>query len=140
MQPVTPANNRGDSDRGIVSISSDHSFEDTVQRLQSSFRAHGIKIFATIDQRAEAAAVGLTLPPATLVIFGNPTAGTPLMMARPLCGIDLPLKVLVTEATPGTVMVSFNASTYLLERHSLAAAFLNNLAPAERLIAGAVTK
>jgi uncharacterized protein (DUF302 family) len=140
VQPVTLAIDRSDGNRGIVSISSQYSFEDTVQRLHSSFLTHGIKVFATIDQRAEAAAVGLTMPPTTLVIFGNPTAGTPLMMARPLCGIDLPLKVLVMEAKPGTVIVSYNASTYILERHSLAVAFLGNLVPAERLIADAVTK
>ena len=131
---------RSDNDPGIVSISSRHSFEDTLHRLLSSFLAQGIKVFATIDQQAEAAAVGLTMPATTLVIFGNPKAGTPLMLARPLCAIDLPLKVLVTEVTPGTVTVSFNAGTYLLERHSLPAAFLDNLAPAERLISAAVTK
>ena len=128
------------SDRGIVSIRSAYPFADTVRRLLSAFADQSVKVFATIDQKAEATAVGLTMPPTTLIIFGNPRAGTPLMLAQPLCGVDLPLKVLVTEATPGEVMVSFNAATYILERHSLSAELLKNLAPAERLIAGAVAK
>ena len=125
---------------GIVSIRSPYPFTDTVQRLHSTFADHGVKVFASIDQRAEAAAVGLTMPPTTLIVFGSPKAGTPLMLARPLCGVDLPLKVLVSESTPGEVMVSFNAATYILERHSLPLELANNLVPAERLIAGAVAK
>jgi len=124
---------------GIVSIRSPHPFADTVQRLLAAFANHGLKVFATIDQRAEAAAVDLTMPPTTLVIFGNPKAGTPLMLEQPLSALDLPLKALVTEATPGEVIVSFNAAAYILQRHSLSADLSNNLAPAERLIAGAVT-
>jgi len=128
------------SDRGVVSISSAYPFADTVQRLLSAFADHSLKVFATIDQKAEATAVGLTMPPTTLIIFGNPKAGTPLMLAQPLCGVDLPLKVLVTEATPGEVSVSFNAATYILERHSLSADLLKNLTPAELLITSAVAK
>jgi uncharacterized protein (DUF302 family) len=125
---------------GIVSIRSPYPFADTVQRLHSAFADHGVKVFASIDQRAEAAAVGLAMPPTTLIVFGSPKAGTPLMLARPLCGVDLPLKVLVSESTPGEVMVSFNAATYILERHSLPLELANNLVPAERLIAGAIAK
>jgi uncharacterized protein (DUF302 family) len=78
------------------------------------------------------------MPPTTLIIFGNPKSGTPLMLAQPLSGIDLPLKALVSESVPGEVIVSFNAATYIIERHSLSAELLSNLVPAERLIAGAV--
>ncbi len=125
---------------GTVSIPSPYPFADTVQRLHSAFATHGLKVFATIDQRAEAAAVGLTMPPTTLVIFGNPGAGTPVMVEQPLAALDLPLKVLVTESTPGEVTVSFNAAAYIVRRHSLSPKLLNNLAPAEGVIAGAITK
>jgi uncharacterized protein (DUF302 family) len=128
------------TERGIVSLRSAYPFADTVRRLLSGFADHGAKVFATIDQRAEATAVGLIMPPTTLIIFGSPKAGTPLMLEQPLCGVDLPLKALVTEATPGEVMVSFNTATYIIERHSLSAELLKNLAPAERLIALAVAK
>jgi uncharacterized protein (DUF302 family) len=126
--------------RGVVSIPSSYPFGETVQRLLAAFAGHGLTVFATIDQAAEAAAVGLTMPPTTLIVFGNPKAGTPLMLAQPLCGINLPLKVLVTESTPGEIRVSFNTATYIIERHSLSSELANNLAPAERLIAGAIVK
>jgi uncharacterized protein (DUF302 family) len=124
---------------GIVSIPSPYPFADTVQRLLSALASHGIKIFVTIDQKAEAAAVGLTMPPTTLLLFGNPKAGTPIMLEQPLAALDLPLKALVTEPTPGEVIVSFNTAAYILQRHSLAAELSNNLTPAERAITAAVT-
>src|SRR5215468_5926393 len=93
---------------GIVSIPSPYPFAETVQRLLSALSDHGLKVFATIDQRAEAAEAGLTMPPTTLLIFGNPKAGTPVMLAQPLAALDLPLKALVTEPAPGEVIVSLN--------------------------------
>ena len=126
------------SDNGIVSIRSGFGFADTLQRLLAVFDSHGIKVFATIDQQAEAAAVGLSMPPATLLIFGNPKAGTPLLVKQPLSALDLPLKVLVTESSPGDVRVSFNATAYILQRHGLPSEFSANLAPAERLIENVV--
>ena len=124
---------------GIVSIPSPYPFADTVQRLLSALTGHGIKIFSTIDQKAEAATVGLMMPPTMLLLFGNPKAGTPIMLEQPLAGLDLPLKALVTEPTPGEVIVSFNTAAYILQRHSLAAELSNNLTPAERAITAAVT-
>jgi uncharacterized protein (DUF302 family) len=123
---------------GIVSLRSPYSFADTVQRLLSAFANHGLKVFAAIDQKAEAAAVALTMPPTTLLLFGNPKAGTPIMLTQPLAALDLPLKALVTEAAPGEVIVSFNAAAYILQRHSLPDELSTNLAPAESVIAGAI--
>lgn len=97
------------SNNGIANIASPFLFADTVHRLLSAFADHGIKVFVTIDQQTEASAAGLGLPPTTLIVFGNPKAGTPLMLARRASGIDLPLKVLVVEAVPGQVTVIFNA-------------------------------
>ncbi len=137
---MTSSSTNSNADRGVVSVRSLYTFADTVQRLLAAFADHSIKVFATIDQRAEAIAAGLTMPPTTLIIFGNPQAGTPLMLAQPRSGVDLPLKALVTEPEPGQVMVSFNAATYIIERHSLSAELLNNLVPAELLITAIVTK
>jgi uncharacterized protein (DUF302 family) len=119
---------------GVVSLASPFPFAETVQRLLSGFAERGIKVFATIDQRAEAQAVGLTLPATTLIVFGNPKAGTPVMTAQPQSALDLPLKVLVSEPVPGQVSVSFNAASYIVKRHSLPPALASNLAPAEQLI------
>jgi uncharacterized protein (DUF302 family) len=132
---VTPHNPSAANNRGVVSLMSPYPFADTVRRLLSAFADHGIKVFATIDQQAEASAPGLTMPPTTLIVFGNPKAGTPLMLAQPQSGVDLPLKVLVSESVPGQVFVSFNAAAYIIERHSLPPELEPNLAPAGRLIA-----
>jgi uncharacterized protein (DUF302 family) len=126
------------TNRGVISVRSQYPFAETVQRLVAAFASHGLKVFATIDQTAEAVAVGLTLRPTTLILFGNPKAGTPLMVAQPLAAMDLPLKALVTESAPGEVCVSFNSATYVLERHGLGAEFTDKLAPAEHLIRATV--
>ena len=128
------------SSRGVVSLASPYPFAETVRRLLSAFADHGIKVFVTIDQQAEALAVGLSMPPTTLIVFGNPKAGTPLMLAQPQSGLDLPLKVLVSESAPGQVSVSVNAAAYIIDRHGLPPELKSNLAPAERLIADALQR
>ena len=126
---------RADESAGIVTLQSPYAFGDTVQRLLGALADHQIKVFATIDQRAEAIAAGLSMPPTTLILFGNPKAGTPVMLASLVSGIDLPLKALVVEPEPGRVHVVMNATAYLIQRHALPQALVANLLPAERLIA-----
>ncbi len=125
---------RNDS-AGIASFKSPYAFDDTVQRLLAALANHGVKVFATIDQQAEALAVGLSMSPTALILFGNPMAGTPLMLANPQSGVDLPLKALVVESQ-GSVDVIINSAKYIIERHALPAELIANLAPVERLIAG----
>jgi uncharacterized protein (DUF302 family) len=120
---------------GVVSFRSPYAFDDTVRRLLKALADHGIKVFTTIDQQAEALAVGLSMPPTTLILFGNPKGGTPLMLANPLSGIDLPLKALVIESPKNEVDVIINSTAYIIGRHSLPAQLAANLTPAERLIA-----
>jgi uncharacterized protein (DUF302 family) len=133
---MEPASNASAVPQGIVSLRSPYPFRETVQRLLAAFADKGIKVFATIDQRAEALAVGLSLPPTTLILFGNPKAGTPLMLANPQAGVDLPLKVLVYERSPGDVIVSFATAAEIGRRHGLAPELIATIAPSERLVAG----
>ncbi len=126
------------SARGIVTLRSPHPFPQTVRCLLDAFAARGVKVFAIIDQQAEAAAAGLTMPRTTLIVFGNPRAGTPLMLAQPLAALDLPLKLLVTESAAEEVTVAFNAVSYIIARHALPAALAANLAGAEKLIGEAL--
>jgi len=79
----------------IVTKLSPRSVPGTVARLTGILSDKGQKVFAVIDQSAEASAAGLTLRETVLVIFGNPAAGTLVMQAAPLSAVDLPLKVLV---------------------------------------------
>jgi uncharacterized protein (DUF302 family) len=119
---------------GIIELKSPYPFTDTVQRLLAAFSEKGIKVFVVIDQQAEAHAVGLVMPPTTLIIFGSPKAGTPIMLANPRAGIDLPLKVLVCELQPGHVTVMSTAASELVARHSMPAGYVANLLPAEQLV------
>jgi uncharacterized protein (DUF302 family) len=119
---------------GVASLDSPFPFPVTVQRLLAAFSGHGIKVFATWDQQAEAHAVGLSMPPTTLIVFGNPASGTPLMLAQPQSALDLPLKVLVVEAPTGQVSVCFNTPQYVIQRHALPEHLCANLAPAFTLV------
>jgi len=107
-----------DSAMDIVTKLSDRSVTDTVSALTSMISAKGMKLFAVIDQSAEARQAGLSLRETTLVIFGSPAAGTPVMVASPLAALDLPLKVLVW-ADDGQTKVSYYAPSVLAARHHL---------------------
>ena len=126
-----------DRDNGLIHLPSQHSVDDTVQRLQSLLREKGINLFAVIDHSGEAEKVGLPMNPTTLLIFGNPKGGTPLMIAAPSVAIDLPLKILVAQDADGKVWVSYNSPAYLKERHNLPAELLQNIAVVEALATAA---
>src|SRR5271163_3962030 len=110
-----------DPQNGIVTIPSHQSVDLTVQKLEGILQAKGVKLFALIDHSGEAEKAGMQMRPTKLLIFGNPKAGTPLMIASPGIAIDLPLKVLVWQDAHGKVWVSYNAPAYLQARHGLPA-------------------
>jgi uncharacterized protein (DUF302 family) len=113
---------------GVVTIPGHRTVEQTVQNLTEILRAKGVKLFALVDHSGEAENVGLAMPPTKLLIFGNPKAGTPLMLHSPTSAIDLPLKILVWEDALGKVWISYNAPEYLAQRHDLPAELLGNIA------------
>lgn len=103
---------------GFVSVKSPHSVDETVTRLEQALEDNGLTIVATVDHAENAASAGLELPPTTLILFGNPQAGTPLMQQQQTIGIDLPQKMLVWQED-ATVYVGYNDPVYLAERHGL---------------------
>lgn len=109
---------RLDDDGDVVTKLSPHTVADTVTRLTTVIEAKGLTLFAVIDQAAEARRVGLELRATTLVIFGSPVAGTPVMAASPLAALDLPLKVLIWDDA-GQTTVSYTAPARLAARHHL---------------------
>jgi uncharacterized protein (DUF302 family) len=113
---------------GVSIIESSHSFDETMERLQSFLKEKSVMIFALIDFSGDAARAGLTLRPEKMLIFGNPKAGTPLMAESPACGLDLPLKALVWEDAGGKTRIAFNDPAYIVNRHALPAKFAANLA------------
>ncbi len=105
--PAQPA-----ADNGIAKIPSNHTVDETVERLKLILQTKGVTLFALVDDSGEAEKVGLKMLPAKLLIFGSPKAGTPLMVAAPSIALDLPLKILVSEDDQGKVWVSYNRSGF----------------------------
>ena len=102
----------------ITTKISPRSVTETTARLTGILSAKGLKVFAVIDQSGEASAVGMKLRETTLVLFGNPAAGTPVMVAAPLSALDLPLKVLIWSDGDQT-KVSYTAPSALSARYGL---------------------
>jgi uncharacterized protein (DUF302 family) len=116
-----PANRRSFQQHleGLTSIESSFGPKETVDRLQKEIHAHGMIIFARIDHTAGATAVGLSLRPTELIIFGNARGGSPLMQAVQTVGVDLPLKALVWEDADGQTWLSYNEPRWIAERHGI---------------------
>jgi len=125
------------SANGIVDTLSNHSVDQTVERLQGILLSKGVTLFALIDHSGEAEKIGMKMLPTKLLIFGSPKGGTPLMLAAPSSAIDLPLKILVWEDANQKVWISYNSLAYLKERHGLADELLLNIAVVEKLAAQA---
>jgi uncharacterized protein (DUF302 family) len=118
---------------GLVDKRSNHSVEQTVEKLTNILQAKGVTLFAVIDHSGEAEKVGLKMHPTKLLIFGNPKAGTPVMLASPSSALDLPLKILIWQDGQGRVWLSYNSPSYLQHRHSLAPELLPNISVIEAL-------
>jgi len=116
-----------DSGNGIVTIASHQSVDQTVEKLKEILEAKGVKLFALVDHSGEAEKAGMEMRPSKLLIFGNPKAGTPLMLAAPSIALDLPLKILVWEDGAGEVWLSYNSPSYLQVRHSLPLELIPNI-------------
>jgi uncharacterized protein (DUF302 family) len=104
---------------GLVTIPSNYGPADTVNRLEAAVRAKGMTVFAHVDHAAGAAAVGMSLRPTDLLIFGNAKGGTPLMQFDQTIGIDLPLKALIWEDEAGKTWLSYNDPSWITKRHEL---------------------
>jgi uncharacterized protein (DUF302 family) len=121
------------TNNGIIDELSNHSVDETVEKLKEILQSKGVTLFAMVDHSGEAADVGMKMRPTKLLIFGSPKAGTPLMLAAPTSAIDLPLKILVWEEAEGKVWVSYNSPAYLQQRHGFPAELLQNIAVVETL-------
>jgi uncharacterized protein (DUF302 family) len=127
---------------GLTTIASSFGAKQTMDRLEAEVKAKGLTVFARVDHAGGAAAVGMSLRPTELLIFGNARGGTPLMQAGQTAGIDLPLRALVYEDASGKVWLAYNDPSWIAQRHGLGAdvaATVQALTKAlEALAAGAV--
>ena len=115
------------------------SFDQTVERLTQAIEKAGMTVFARIDHAANARSVGMQMPAATVVIYGNAKAGTPIMLANPLAALDLPLRVLVRAAGDGTIKIVFHPIADLLAPAGVPTDVAERLKPAQALLAASVT-
>jgi uncharacterized protein (DUF302 family) len=126
-----------DTDQGIVRIPTHYSAVQTLDRLESLLKEKGVMVFARIDFSGDAQRAGLAMRPQQMLIFGNPKGGTPLMVAAPTAGLDLPMKALVWEDEQGSVWIAYNDPGYVVRRHGLAPGLSANLAAVIPLIESA---
>src|SRR5271168_1133830 len=105
--------------RGLTTIRSCFGPEETMNRFEAKIRAKGMIAFAHIDHAAGAAAVGLSLRPTELLVFGNARESTPLLESAQTMGIDLPLKALVWQDESGITWLSYNDPDWIVMRHGL---------------------
>jgi uncharacterized protein (DUF302 family) len=123
---------------GFVQLQSHHPVVATIDRLQAMLKERGVLVFARIDFSGDAGRAGLRMRPEQMLIFGNPKAGTPLMLAAPASGLDLPLKVLVWEAADGKIWAGYNDPQYVVQRYGLPANLAANLAAVVPIIERAI--
>ena len=104
---------------GVITIPSSFGPKETMDRLETEIRAHGMKIFARIDHAAGARDAGLELRPTEVIVFGNARGGTPLMQSAQTIGIDLPLKALVWQDAANETWISYNEPSWIAQRHGI---------------------
>jgi uncharacterized protein (DUF302 family) len=122
------------SDPGIIDLRCQAAVPQVVDRLQNLVTGAGLIVFARIDFSGDAQRSGLSMRPMQALLFGNPKAGTPILVAAPHAGLDLPLRALAWEAADGAVWLSCNAPEYLESRHGFPAALRANIAGARALL------
>ena len=109
------------SDQGLVCHVGGRGFAETLALLEQTITARGLTLFARVDHGSAARAAGLDLRDTTVLIFGNPRGGTPLMAANQTVGIDLPLHLLVWTDAEGQTRLAYDAPDWIARRHGLGA-------------------
>jgi uncharacterized protein (DUF302 family) len=128
----------GTSESHVVEHPSAFAFEPTMERVVAAIEAAGMTVFSRIDHAAGARAAGLAMPPATVLIYGHAKGGTPIMLAAPLAALDLPLRVLVREDEQGRTLLAFHPVADMLLQAGVPEALATRLAPAQKLLVGAI--
>jgi uncharacterized protein (DUF302 family) len=115
------------ADAGIITKLVAGPVSGAVARFTAILREKNVTVFAVIDQSAAARAARLGLRDTILVVFGNPSAGTPVMDVAPMAALDLPLKVVIWDDA-GQTKVSYYSPEVIAGRYSLPADLAAKLA------------
>ncbi|GAN81566.1 DUF302 domain-containing protein [Acidocella aminolytica] len=116
-----------------------YTFEATLERLTAAITQAGLTLFSRIDHHAGAHDVGLSMPPTTVLTYGNPKGGTPIMLASPLTALDLPLRVLVRVRGDGQTAIAFHPIDATLRQAGVPSTLADKLNPAQQLLLKAVS-
>jgi uncharacterized protein (DUF302 family) len=100
---------------GLITVPSNNSVADTIQRFEDAVKASGWMVFTRLDHAAAAEKYQQKLLPRTVIVYGNPAAGTANMVKVPTLAIDIPPKALVWQDDQGKVWLSYNSAAYLSE-------------------------
>ncbi|CAG9164488.1 hypothetical protein LMG32289_00831 [Cupriavidus pampae] len=118
-----------------ISLTSQHGFATTVDRLKSTLASRGLTLFADIDQSAAATQAGTSLRPTRLFLFGNPKGGTPAMQMNPHAAVELPLRAVVWQDERGTTHIDYqDLSGVLAADYGLSADMVAPLAAVRPLL------
>ena len=109
--------NQATATHGLTALKSPYTPAETMNRLEAEVKKRNLAVVARIDHAAAAQRIGQALRPTELLIFGNPQAGTPLMLCAQLAGIDLPMKGLVWVDAAGQTWLGYNDPQWLTHRH-----------------------
>ncbi len=123
---------------GYVEHKSSVGFQPTVDRLVAAIEKAGMNVFATIDHAGGAKAVGMSMPPTIVLIYGQARGGTPVMQADPASALDLPLRVLIREDTNGGTLIAFHPIQQTLAPYKIPGEFAERLAKAQQLLVNAI--
>lgn len=130
----------GISNPYLQTFKSKYSAEDSILKIKQVLGNNNIKVFSIIDHQAAAKEVGLDMLFSSVVIFGKPQLGTPMMIESPTLAIDLPLKALVWESNQGEIFVSLNKPKIIAEKHNIDQRNVEKMDGLVKLISESVTK
>lgn len=138
MRDETEDTSSGLAGSGTLTIRSPFTVRETVDRIRRLLDAKGLELFALVDHSGAAEGVGLRMNDTKLLIFGNPSAGTPAMISSPLLALELPLKALVQEDGVGSVWVTYQDPADLARRYGVPEDVMAPLTRVGELLAAAL--
>lgn len=103
-----------------IIVQSSNDFATTETKLLNAIEDKGLKLFATVDHGKGARSIDADIGESKLFIFGNPKAGTPLMIANAQMGLELPLKILISSANGAAVQISYSDIAATAKRYDVA--------------------
>lgn len=137
--PISHAFSSEDKSTMLVKSQSNYDYQTTREYLLKSITNSGLILFGEFDHAKAAQDVGLKMLPTTVLVFGNPKGGTPLMIAHPELALDLPFRVLISQQHNGQVLVIYH-NTEELQRYGIDQKLIQPLKNLELMVQKSIRK